>query len=96
MLAFLSTACGGSSPPSPATHSDPPSRNIRLQPGTYTFPLGGRVNAGDTITCVTADGAPAGGGTVPKSGGVGSSTGFVAVVSSGEIRVTCPAHLGIM
>jgi hypothetical protein len=86
-IAAAATACGG---------SGSASNTIRLQPGRYTFHLGGRVETGDQIDCVTTKHAPAGGGVVGKRGhGVGSSTGFSLVVSaSGTVTVTCPAHTG--
>jgi hypothetical protein len=88
-VAALAAACGGSGAQrAPMT--------IRLQPGSYTFHLGGRVVVGDKISCRTAAHAPAGGGYVGRPGhGVASSTGFsLTVSSSGNVKITCPAHPG--
>jgi hypothetical protein len=94
VLAVAAAGCGQSQGPAPATHTR---QIVRLTPGHYTFRLGGRVNVGDEIRCVTRDGSPAGGGAVPTSGhGVGSSTGFSLSVSAGEVTITCPARVGVM
>ena len=100
IVATISSVCtgcwglnpGGSTP----TSTNPAVRTIRLKPGTYTFHLGGRLNVGDKIACVTDSGAAAGGGFVPKPGhGVSSSTGFsIVVLSSGRVKATCPANPG--
>jgi hypothetical protein len=89
-VAALGAACGGS-----GTQRAP--ITLHLQPGHYTFQLGGRVEVGDKISCTTPTHAPAGGGFVPKPGhGVGSSTGFsLFVSSSGRVKITCPAHPGM-
>ena len=91
MACWVSASLG-----SAVTHADGARKTIRLKPGHYTFHLGGRVNVGDKVVCVTQNGEPAGGGFVPKRGhGVGSSTGFSLFVSeSGKVKVTCPAHPG--
>jgi hypothetical protein len=91
MACWVSASLG-----SAVTHADGARKTIRLKPGHYTFHLGGRVNVGDKVVCVTRSGEPAGGGFVPKRGhGVGSSTGFSLFVSkSGKVKVTCPAHPG--
>jgi hypothetical protein len=97
-LGVAATGCAGSSlqddPVGGSTQQE--RRTIRLKPGHYTFHLGGRVRAGDTIVCVAARGTLAGGGVVPKTGGgVGSSTGFsVLALTSGMVKVTCPVHPG--
>ena len=90
-IAALAAACGGS-----GAQRDP--MTIYLQPGSYTFHLGGRVVVGDKISCRTASRAPAGGGYVGKPGhGVGSSTGFdLSVSPSGNVKITCPAHPGTL
>ena len=77
-------------------HTSMARKTIRLTPGHYTFHLGGRVKVGDRVLCRTYNGAPAGGGFVPKPGnGVASSTGFSLVVSaSGKVKITCPANPG--
>jgi hypothetical protein len=96
-IPILATACGTSgaidSAPG-ANHTR--AKTMRLQPGHYTFRLGGRVRVGDKIMCVTKRGLPRGGGFVEKPGyGVGSSTGFKLVVStSGTVKITCPRHPG--
>jgi hypothetical protein len=91
MACWVSASLG-----SAATHADGARNTIRLKPGHYTFHLGGRVNVGDEVLCVTRKGRPTGGGFGPKPGnGVGSSTGFSLVVSeSGKVKITCPAHPG--
>jgi hypothetical protein len=97
IVAVIGTACWVSaSEGSAVTHTDTAKKTIRLKPGHHVFHLGGRVNVGDKIVCVTRGGAPAGGGFVPRPGhGVGSSTGFTLFVSeSGKVRITCPAHPG--
>jgi hypothetical protein len=87
-----SSTSGGQGP----TGSDRSPHTVRLEPGHYTFRLGGRVVSGDELSCVTRAGAPAGGGVVPARGhGVGSSTGFsVDVLKDGRVEVTCPANPG--
>ena len=83
------TGCGGDG-------GSTPSKTVRLKPGVHVLRLGGRVNVGDRIACVTANGAAAGGGTVPKAGhGFSRSDGVsVMVSSSGRVRVTCPQTAG--
>jgi hypothetical protein len=96
-ISSVCTGCWGLSPGgSEPTGTNPAVRTIRLKPGNYTLHLGGRINVGDKIACVTDSGAAAGGGFVPKPGhGVSSSTGFsVEVLSSGLVKVTCPANPG--
>ena len=97
VVVAVATGCGSAGPGDP---SPPPSvrvaKTLHLKPGHYTFHLGGRVEVGDKILCVTRDGGPAGGGFVEEPGhGVGSSTGFQLTVSpGGTVRITCPANPG--
>jgi hypothetical protein len=96
-LGALAVACGSaSSSGSAGATGDREPRTIRLHPGHYAFPIGGRLHAGDRIVCVMRAGAAAGGASVPKPGrGVSSSTGVtVAVLMTGTVRVICPAHPG--
>lgn len=97
-VAALASGCWahGSGGGSPVTESKPATKALHLKPGHYRFHLGGRVNVGDKILCVTRDGGPAGGGGVPEAGeGVSSSTGFsVFVFPSGRVKITCPANPG--
>jgi hypothetical protein len=96
-ISSVCTGCWGLNPGgSASTGTSPAVRIIRLNPGNYTFHLGGRINVGDKIACVTDSGAAAGGGFVPKPRhGVSSSTGFsMVVLSSGLVKVTCPANPG--
>jgi hypothetical protein len=97
IVAVVGMACWASvSDGSAVSHTSKASKTIRLTPGRYTFHLGGRVKVGDKVLCRTRNGAPAGGGFVPKPGnGVASSTGFSLVVSaSGKVKITCPANPG--
>lgn len=93
----VATGCGSGGPgDSPPPSSVRVAKTLHLKPGHYTFHIGGRVEVGDKIICVTRDGGPAGGGYVEEPGhGVGSSTGFVLLVSpAGRVRITCPANPG--
>lgn len=104
-LPILATGCRGTDAGgSVATQTPPKAKTVRLKPGHYTFLLGAgngdasalRLRPGDKIICLTATGAPAGGGGVPTRGhGVGSSTGFsMEVTPGGRVRIVCPAHPG--
>jgi len=98
LLLLAAAGCGSHLQAQP-TPTDPGPITVRLQPGHYTFWLGGtgphHLRTGDRIICHTADGSPAGGGIVPANGhGVGSSTGFEVTVEQGKVKVTCPANPG--
>ena len=96
-LAAMTTGCSGwDSHGSNGTGPNPAIKTLHLKPGHYVFHLGGRVDVGDRILCVTRSGASAGGGFVPSAGhGVGSSTGFsVFTHTSGKVKITCPANPG--
>jgi hypothetical protein len=98
VLVLAAAACGShTQAQAPSTHRA--QTTVRLKPGHYTFVLGGsgagHLRTGDKIVCVLRNGSPAGGGIVPANGhGVGSSTGFVVMVSGGKVKVTCPANPG--
>ena len=65
IVAVIGTACWVSaSEGAAAPHTEAAKKTIRLKPGHYTLHLGGRVEVGDKILCVTRDGGPAGGGFV--------------------------------
>ena len=91
MVGLLAAACG-------STHTPAAPKTLKLQPGHYRYQLGDQVDTGDKVLCVTASGHTAGGGGVPKPGnGVGSSTGFdLEVDADGTVKITCPAHPGMM
>jgi hypothetical protein len=91
--AASAAGCGHGTATAPTGGERAP-KTIRLGPGHYTFHLGGRVRVGDSISCVTRKGAPAGGGGVqPRGHSVFSSMGFRSSTSRrGVVRVTCPVR----